>query len=57
MDKSSSVNVNTKEIIALEVTDERRGDGKMLKQLIEKAGAGGRKIRRVLGDGAYDSKF
>ena len=32
-----AVDVNTKEIIALEVTDERTGDGKMLKALIEKA--------------------
>ena len=31
-----AVNVNTKEIIALEVADERIGDGKMLKPLIEK---------------------
>jgi len=51
------VDVNTKEIIALEVTDERIGDGKMLKALIEKAEKNiGRKIKRVTADGAYDSK-
>ena len=53
-----AVDVNTKEIIAIEVTDERTGDGKMLKPLIEKAekNVGKGKIKRVSADGAYDSK-
>jgi len=42
----------------MEVTDERTGDGKMLKPLMEKAerNIGKRKIKQVTADGAYDGK-
>jgi hypothetical protein len=53
-----AVDVNTKRLIALEITDERTGDGKMLKPLIEKAekNVGKGKIKQATADGAYDSK-
>ena len=34
-DSHCSVNVKTKEILALEVTDEKVHDGKMMEQLVE----------------------
>ncbi len=53
-----AVDVKTKKLLALEVTDERVGDGKMLKPLIKQAkrNSNGRKIKAVYGDGAYDSR-
>ena len=51
-----AVDVKTKELLALEVTDERVSDGKMLKPLIEQAKERGGRVNRVYGDGGYDSK-
>ena len=53
-----AVDVKTKKLLALDITDERTGDGKMLKPLIKdaKKNANGRKIKAVYGDGGYDSK-
>ena len=42
--------------MALEVTDERVSDGKMLKPLIEQVKERGGGVNRVYGDGGYDSK-
>ena len=52
-----AVDVKTKEIIALEVTDEKVHDGKVMKQLIEQILNNNRnvKIKYFIGDGAYDS--
>ena len=55
-----AVNIKTKEILALEVTDERVHDGKVMDKLIEhvlKSNDNGPaiKIKSVLADGAYDS--
>ena len=50
-----AVDVKQKRILALEVTDERTGDGKMLQPLVEEASTKARVVK-VLGDGAYDSK-
>src|SRR6476620_6825491 len=52
------VNIKTKEIIALEVTDEKVHDGKVIKQMIEQILNNNHniKIKSFLGDGAYDSK-
>jgi len=52
------VEVNTKRLIALEITDERIGDSKMLKPLIEKAkrNIGKGKIKQAIADGTYDRK-
>ena len=53
-----AVNIKTKEIIALEVTDEKVHDGKVMKQLIEQVLNNNHniKIKSFIGDGgAYDS--
>ena len=50
-----AVDVKQKRILALEVTDERTGDGKMLQPLVEGASKKGRVVK-VLADGGYDSK-
>lgn len=49
-----AVDVRTKEILALEVTEERVGDGEMLEPLVEGASKRAR-VKRALGDGGYDS--
>jgi len=50
------VDVETKQIVAMEVTDERTGDGRMLVPLVEQAQRRCNVVR-VLGDGAYDSRL
>ena len=55
-----AVNIKTKEILALEVTDEKIHDGKILKKLVNQVLDSSRerntiKIKSVLADGAYDS--
>jgi len=53
-----AVNIKTKEILALDVTDEKTHDGKIMKNLVEnvlKIKPNKKKIKSVLGDGAYDS--
>ena len=53
-----AVDVNTKEILALEVTDEKVHDGKVMQKLIEhvlKRNDDDIKIKSTLGDGSYDS--
>ena len=50
-----AVNIETKQIVAVEATDERTGDGRMLKPLVEQAQRHCR-IEKVLLDGAYDSR-
>ncbi|MDI6902775.1 MAG: IS5 family transposase, partial [Methanocellales archaeon] len=53
-----AVDVKSKKLLALEVTDERTGDGKMFEDLVEQAedNLGKGKIKRVLADGGYDAK-
>ncbi len=57
----AAVNIKTKEILALEVTDENVHDGKMLKKLVNRVLDDHNepntaiKIKSVLADGAYDS--
>lgn len=50
-----AVDRRSKQILALEVTEESVGDGRMLKPLVEGASRRAR-VRRALGDGAYDSR-
>ncbi len=53
-----AVNIKTKEILALEVTDEKVHDGKVMKQLIEQVLNNNHNIEKIksfLGDGAYDN--
>ncbi|MBC7219552.1 MAG: IS5 family transposase [Hadesarchaea archaeon] len=49
------VDTKTKQILAMEVTDERTGDIKMFKPLVERA-SGRARIKLVLADSAYDSR-
>jgi len=53
-----AVDVKTKKLLALEITDERAGDGKMLQPLIKQAkrNSNGKKIKAAYADGAYDSR-
>ncbi len=53
-----AVNVKTKEVVGIEVTDERVGDSKMLGPLIDqsKENLQGRKIEQADADGAYDTR-
>ena len=50
-----AVDVETKQIVAMEVTDERTGDGVMLVPLVEQARRRCQ-VEGVIGDGAYDSR-
>ena len=50
-----AVDIKTKQIVAMEVTDERTGDGRMLKPLVEQAEEHCR-VEKALCDGAYDSR-
>ena len=50
-----AVDVKSKQILALEVTNESIKEGEMLKPLIEKAREKA-KIKRALADGAFDSR-
>ena len=53
-----AVDVKTKEIVAIEVTDERVSDGSRFNSLVDQAeeNLSGRKIDRALGDGAFDRR-
>ena len=51
-----AVDVRTRQIVAMEVTDERTGDGRMLVPLVTQARRRCNVVR-VLGDGAYDSRL
>jgi len=50
-----AVDVKGERILALEVTDEKTGDSKMLKPLVEEASRKA-KIAKTIADGAYDTK-
>jgi len=50
-----AVDIKQKRILALEVTDERTGDGRMLKPLMEEASHKAT-IATAIADGAYDTK-
>jgi hypothetical protein len=50
-----AVDTRTRQILAMEVTRENVSDGRMLKPLVEDS-AGKTDLKRVVADGAYDSK-
>jgi len=50
-----AVDTRRKRILALEVTDEKVGDGRMLEPLVEEASKKAQ-VTETLGDGAYDTK-
>ena len=50
-----AVDVKTKKLLALEITDERTGDGHVLPSLMQQSQNNWPgEVKRVLGDGAYD---
>ena len=52
-----AVDTKTKKLLALEITDERTGDGQVLPSLVQQSQENCTgDVKRVLGDGAYDSK-
>lgn len=50
-----AVDIKTKQVVAMDVSSEKVHDGKRLKRLVNRAKKNVR-VKRVLGDGAYDSK-
>ena len=50
-----AVDIRTKQVVSMDVTSERVPDGKRLRRLVNGAEESVR-VRRVLADGAYDSK-
>jgi IS5 family transposase len=50
-----AVDVKSRQIVAMEVTDEKVGDNRMFKPLV-KAAMNSHPVSRVLADGAYDAK-
>ena len=50
-----AVDIKTKQVVAMDVTSEKVHDGRRLKRLVKRAEENVR-VKRVLGDGAYDSK-
>jgi DDE family transposase len=51
-----AVNVRTKKILSMEVTKEDVYDGKILKKLVDNVVSENNDVKKVLADGAYDSK-
>jgi len=50
-----AVNIKTKQVVSMDVSSEKVHDGRRLKRLVNRAREHVR-VKRVLGDGAYDSK-
>jgi IS5 family transposase len=51
-----AVDTKTGQVVSMDVSSEKVGDGRRLKRLVKRAQGSGVRIRRVLADGAYDSK-
>jgi len=51
-----AVNVKTKQVVSMDVSSEKVHDGERLKRLVNRAKKNGIRVRRVLADGAYDSR-
>ena len=51
-----AVNIKTGQVVSMDVSSEKVGDGKRLKRLIKRAKENKVRVKRVLGDGSYDSK-
>ncbi len=50
-----AVDIKTGQVVSMDVSSEKVGDGKRLKRLVKRAEEN-RRVRRVLADGAYDSR-
>ena len=51
-----AVDIKTKQIVSMDVSSEKVYDGRRLKRLVNRAKKNNVRVKRVLGDGAYDSK-
>jgi len=51
-----AVDIRTGQVVSMDVSSEKVGDGKRLKRLVERAEEENVRVGRVLTDGAYDSK-
>jgi len=51
-----AVNIKTGQVVSMDVSSEKVGDGKRLKRLIKRAKENKVRVKRILGDGSYDSK-
>jgi Transposase DDE domain. len=51
-----AINIKTGQVVSMDVSSEKVGDGKRLKRLIKRAKENKVRVKRVLGDGSYDSK-
>jgi len=51
-----AVNIRTKQVVSMDVSSEKVGDERRLKRLVNRASENGVRVKRVLGDGAYDSR-
>lgn len=50
-----AVDIKTKQVVSMDVSSEKVHDGRRLKRLVNRASENVR-VKRVLGDGAYDSR-
>jgi len=51
-----AVDVKTGQVVSMDVSSEKVGDGRRLKRLVKRARGNNVRVKRVLADGAYDSK-
>jgi len=51
-----AVNIKTKQVVSMDVSSEKVHDSRRLKRLVNRAKDNGVRVKRVLGDGAYDTK-
>ena len=51
-----AVDIKTGQVVSMDVSSEKVGDGKRLKRLVNRARENNVRVKRVLADGAFDSK-
>ncbi|MGI0081514.1 MAG: IS5 family transposase [Nitrososphaerales archaeon] len=51
-----AVDIKTKQVVSMDVSSEKAHDSKRLKRLVNRAKENRVRVKRVLGDGAYDTK-
>jgi hypothetical protein len=51
-----AVDIKTKQVVSMDVSSEKVHDGRRLKRLVNRAEENGVRVKRVLADGAYDSR-
>jgi len=51
-----AVDIKTGQVVSMDVSSEKVGDGKRLRRLVNRARENNVRVKRVLGDGSYDSK-